>query len=97
MSYSNQGQKIKGQKKHPQKPVSCLLSFVSAAQVRAQELRNCYREQARQVKTASTSFSEDMAKLKSMFPESALADGGDSLEVPFTAEGLRLAMLNAER
>lgn len=81
-------------------PVGCcvkLLLFISVAQVRAQELRNCYREQARNVKTASSSYSDDMAKLKSMFPESALTDGGDSLEVPFTSEGLRLALLNAER
>lgn len=49
------------------------------------------------MKTAAPSFSSDMAKVRSIFPEDALTDGGNSVKMPFTADGLRLALLNAER
>jgi hypothetical protein len=38
-----------------------------------------------------------MQRARETFPAEALADGGDSVQVPFTADGLKLALLNAER
>jgi hypothetical protein len=44
-----------------------------------------------------SSYEADMQRAKEIFPAEALADGGDSVQVPFTADGLKLALLNAER
>jgi hypothetical protein len=37
-----------------------------------------------------------MERLKATFPQQALVDGGAAVELPFTAEALKLALLNAE-
>jgi hypothetical protein len=66
-------------------------------QVRAQQLRECYREAARKIKPNTSSYEADMQRARETFPAEALADGGDSVQVPFTADGLKLALLNAER
>lgn len=65
-------------------------------QARAQQLRECYREAARKVKSNTSSYASDMERLRNIFPAQALTDGGDSVQLPFTAEGLKLAILNAE-
>lgn len=64
--------------------------------VRAQELRSCYREAAKNIRSASSSFSSDMERVRSIFPQQALADGGSSVDLPFTPEGLKMAILNSE-
>lgn len=66
------------------------------SQVRAQELRSCYREAAKDIRSASSSYASDMERLRSIFPEQALADDGHSVDLPFTADGLKMAILNAE-
>eukprot|EP00882_Tetradesmus_deserticola_P020769 GHRQ01022442.1.p1 GENE.GHRQ01022442.1~~GHRQ01022442.1.p1 ORF type:complete len:194 (+),score=87.53 GHRQ01022442.1:67-648(+) len=65
--------------------------------VRAQQLRECYREAARKIKPNTSTYEADMQRARETFPAEALADGGDSVQVPFTADGLKLALLNAER
>jgi hypothetical protein len=65
--------------------------------VRAQQLRECYREAARKIKPNTSTYEADMQRARDMFPAEALADGGDSVQVPFNADGLKLALLNAER
>jgi hypothetical protein len=65
-------------------------------QARAQELRSCYREAAKNIRTASSSYSSDMDRLKGTFPQQALTDDGSSVQLPFTPDGLKMAILNAE-
>ncbi|KAF6260078.1 inactive subunit of chloroplast ClpP complex [Scenedesmus sp. NREL 46B-D3] len=65
--------------------------------VRAQQLRECYREAARKIKPNTSTYEADMQRARETFPSEALADGGDSVQVPFTGDGLKLALLNAER
>lgn len=65
-------------------------------QVRAQELRSSYREAAKNIKGNSSSHASDMDRLRSIFPQQALRDDGDSVDLPFTADGLKMAILNAE-
>ena len=66
-------------------------------QVRAQELRQCYRESAQQVFGDSREVAADLAALRKNLPEGALVDDGENLRLPFTPEGLKVALLNAER
>jgi hypothetical protein len=37
-----------------------------------------------------------MDRLRAIFPQQALADDGHSVDLPFTADGLKMAILNAE-
>jgi len=69
----------------------------SMKKVRAQELRQSYRETAQQVFGDSPEVAADLAALRKNLPEGALVDDGENLRLPFTAEGLKVALLNAER
>eukprot|EP00879_Flechtneria_rotunda_P014533 GHRR01015188.1.p1 GENE.GHRR01015188.1~~GHRR01015188.1.p1 ORF type:complete len:168 (+),score=50.95 GHRR01015188.1:610-1113(+) len=96
---------------HATVPSSCTLCFLHLGysapllnsccacllQARAQELRGSYREVARKIKGNSSVFSKEMDELCDIFPQQALTDDGQSVELPFTPEALKLALLNAER
>lgn len=79
----------------PDSPRRTPAAFAPRPQARAQELRRCYREAAASLKPLASDYAASMDKLRGIFPPEALS--GDELDVPFTADGLRLAMLNAER
>jgi hypothetical protein len=59
-------------------------------------LRACYREARRNIESNKSSFGGDMDKLRGMFPQQALTEDGASVDLPFTADGLKMAILNAE-
>lgn len=65
-------------------------------QVRAQELRSSYREAAAQLRPLTSSYASDMQRLRETFPAQSLVDGGSAVQLPFTPEALKLALLHAE-
>lgn len=65
-------------------------------QVRAQALRECYREAAKNIRSNEGSYQSDMERLRNIFPQQALTDDGNSVDLPFTTDGLKMAILNAE-
>lgn len=77
-------------------PCSCP-PWPLAAQVRAQELRRAYRSTASTLGAVDPETAADLEALRDNLPLGALVDNGDSLRLPFTKEGLRMAVLNAER
>ncbi|GFR51883.1 hypothetical protein Agub_g14362 [Astrephomene gubernaculifera] len=75
----------------------------SFRKVAAQDLRAAYRETAQQLLSGSARNKEQVAGLASRLPPEMLVQGGSAEEeqvevrLPFSREGLRLAVLNAER
>jgi hypothetical protein len=65
--------------------------------VRAQELRRAYRSTSSTLGAVDPETAADLEALRDNLPLGALVDNGDSLRLPFTKEGLRMAVLNAER
>jgi hypothetical protein len=68
----------------------------SFRKARAQQLRDCYREAAQKVEPPEA-IAPRLAKLREKLPEGMLLDGGSSMRLPFSREGLKMALLNAER
>ncbi|GBG00029.1 ATP-dependent Clp protease proteolytic subunit [Raphidocelis subcapitata] len=68
----------------------------SFRKARAQQLRECYRDAAQRVEPPEA-IAPRLAKLRERLPEGALVDGGSSMRLPFSREGLKMALLNAER
>lgn len=68
----------------------------SFRKVRAQQLRDSYRDAAAKA-TPKEAVTARLGKLRSALPPAALVDGGDSMRLPFSREGLKMALLNAER
>ena len=60
-------------------------------------LRDCYREARKNVFSNASSYQSDMEKARQAFPAEALTDDGHSVQLPFNADGLKVAILNAER
>eukprot|EP00877_Chromochloris_zofingiensis_P007811 jgi/Chrzof1/3283/Cz12g19140.t1 len=65
--------------------------------VRAQALRDSYRETAKKVLSSSPKVKTELDALRQRLPDQALTDNGDSLRLPFSRDGLKMALLNAER
>lgn len=65
--------------------------------MRAQALRDSYRETAKKVLSSSPKVKTELDALRQRLPDQALTDNGDSLRLPFSRDGLKMALLNAER
>lgn len=68
----------------------------SFRKVRAQQLRDSYRGAAEAV-TPPAAVAARLEGLRSKLPGAALVDGGEAMRLPFSREGLKMALLNAER
>lgn len=68
----------------------------SFRKVRAQELRDSYRAAAQEVEP-SEAIAPRLERLRQQLPQDALVDGGKAMRLPFSREGLKMALLNAER
>eukprot|EP00200_Dunaliella_tertiolecta_P005738 CAMPEP_0202357456 /NCGR_PEP_ID=MMETSP1126-20121109/11476_1 /ASSEMBLY_ACC=CAM_ASM_000457 /TAXON_ID=3047 /ORGANISM="Dunaliella tertiolecta, Strain CCMP1320" /LENGTH=384 /DNA_ID=CAMNT_0048950341 /DNA_START=258 /DNA_END=1412 /DNA_ORIENTATION=- len=62
----------------------------------AQDLRRSYRDSAMRVLKGTNKVAEQMSALPQMLPE-AMQTGQDEVRLPFSREGLRVALLNSER
>lgn len=68
----------------------------SFKKVLAQELRDSYRETRQKVYQHSEKMQEEMQALKDQLPEDMITSD-DMVRLPFTKEGLKMAVLNAEQ
>lgn len=68
----------------------------SFRKARAQQLRDSYRDAAQKVQPADA-IAPMLDKLRDALPEQALVDGGKNMRLPFSRDGLKMALLNAER